>query len=61
MTHYGYIGHRSMGTPEPRPIDYDVDTDRCDECGQDALLLDLERDQEENGEWRCAHCQDNQP
>lgn len=61
MTHYGYIGHRSMGTPELRPTDYDVDTDRCDDCGQQAMLLDLEHDEQETGNWRCAECQENQP
>lgn len=42
-------------------IDYEIETDYCDDCEQQTLLVDLEHDQNETGGWRCADCQENQP
>jgi len=61
MSGYGHIGYRSLGTPELQPTDYETETDYCDDCDQQTLLIDLEHDQNETGGWRCADCQENEP
>ncbi len=61
MSGYGDIGYRSLGTPELRPTDYETDTDYCDDCDQQALLIDLEHDQNKTGLLLCSDCQENQP
>ena len=41
-------------------IDYEIETDYCDDCEQQTLLVDLEHDRDATGEWRCYECQHNQ-
>lgn len=57
MTHYGSIGYRSMGTPELRAYD-ESDTGKCDDCGEQAPMLDLDRNLEELEASVCADCAD---
>lgn len=55
MTHYGYIGYRSMGTPELRPTE-EHDTDWCDHCSEKTQTFELERNLEEHEEFICDAC-----
>lgn len=53
MTHYGYVGYRSMGHPEPDHDDDLVDKDRCRSCD-----IKLSDEQLSLGHEWCAECYD---
>ena len=57
MIHYGSVGYRSMGHPEPGPL-HPSETHRCSECGDDTAVIELEWVKEHLGEDCCEDCLD---